>query len=73
MKQLSLGFLALSLVAAGAQSTPYYDPNALDYTLNGRFLVNPPTVVSVAGLPTPVLFALEPMLEGAKKNLPAIG
>jgi hypothetical protein len=70
MKELKVGILtslalAAGLLAATAQSVPYYDSDALDYSMNAQFLNNPPSVVSVAGLPTPVLTDLEPMLQGA--------
>ena len=70
MKKLTLGILApailaVGVVAATAQSVAYYDSNALDYSMNARFLNNPPRVVSVGGLPTPALLDLEPLLQGA--------
>lgn len=71
MKKLNSGImLALLILAAGmavavAQSAAFYDVNAMDYTLNARFLSNPPKVISVAGLPTPALTDLVPLLEGA--------
>jgi hypothetical protein len=70
MKELKVGLLAsfalaAGLIAAAAQSVPFYDSSALDYPLNGRFLSNPPKVLVVEGLPTPALLDLEPMLQGA--------
>ena len=70
MKKLTVSILApsivvASVVAAAAQSVSYYDINAMDYTLNAQFLNKPPTVLSVAGLPTPALTDLEPLLQGA--------
>ncbi len=67
MKRLTLSLLAppiLAVGAAAAQSATYYDINAMDYTLNARFPNNPPAVVSAAGLPTPALTDLEPLLQG---------
>jgi hypothetical protein len=70
MNDLQVSLLAALALAAGhiqaaAQSVPYYDIHALDYPLNARFLNNPPKVISVAGLPSPALTDLEPMLQGA--------
>ena len=70
MKKLTISILAaaiavIGVAAAAAQSASYYDPNALDYTLNGRFLVNPPRLISVAGVPTMTLTDLEPLAPGA--------
>jgi hypothetical protein len=70
MKELKVGLLAsfalaAALVAASAQSVPFYDSSALDYPLNAQFLNHPPSVLSVEGLPTPALLSLEPMLQGA--------
>ena len=57
MKKLNSGIILAPLIlAAGmadAQGAAFYDVNAMDYTLNARFLSNPPKVISVAGLPTP--------------------
>jgi hypothetical protein len=60
---LSTLILAAGVVTAGAQSVPYYDSGALDYTLNARF-VAPPKVISVAGLPTPTYTIIQPLLQG---------
>ena len=71
MKKLNSGIMLAPLIlAAGvavgiAQSAAYYDVNAMDYTLNARFLNSPPRVISVAGLPTPALTDLVPLLQGA--------
>jgi hypothetical protein len=70
MKKLTISIWAaviavVGVAVAAAQSTSYYDPNALDYTLNGRFLPNAPRVVSVAGVPTLTLTDLEPLGPGA--------
>jgi len=70
MKTLTVGILALPIMAAGvgvatAQTVPYYDSSALDYPLNAQFLSNPPKMLSVEGLPTPALLDLEPLLQGA--------
>ena len=70
MKKLKAGLLAslalaASLPAALAQSTTFYDSSALDYSMNALFLTNPPSVISVTGLPTPALIDLEPLLQGA--------
>jgi hypothetical protein len=70
MKDLKITFftalaIAAGLIAAAAQTVPYYDSNALDYPLNGQFLSNPPKVLSVEGLPTPALLDLQPLLQGA--------
>ena len=69
MKKLTVRILAILTLAAGvaaaaAQSSLYFDINAKDYSLNAQFN-NPPSVISAAGLPTPVLTDLEPMLQGA--------
>lgn len=69
MKKLTVSILAIPTMAAGvaaaaAQSSLYFDINAKDYSLNAQFN-NPPNVVSAAGLPTPALTDLEPMLQGA--------
>jgi hypothetical protein len=68
MKELKVGILtslalAAGLIASAAQSVPYYDSSALDYPLNVRFIASP-RVISVAGLPTPTLTVIEPMLQG---------
>jgi hypothetical protein len=70
MKQVTLSILAPAILAVGvaaaaAQSAAYYDSNALDYSMNALFLNTPPRVISVAGLPTPALLDLEPLLQGA--------
>ena len=64
MKKLSVSILVPSIVAAGAvvaaaQNVPYYD-----YPLNVQ-LTRPPTVISVAGLPTPTYTLIQPMLQGS--------
>ena len=69
MRELKVGILtslalAAGLIVAAAQSVLYYDSGALDYSLNAHFST-PPTVISVAGLPTPTWIIFDPMLQGA--------
>ena len=61
----TLAAFAASLIAASAQGVLFYDSSALDYSMNALFVNSPPTVISVAGLLTPALINLEPMLQGA--------
>jgi hypothetical protein len=70
MKRINVSILAAAIMAAGvvaavAQSAPYYDKYGMDYLLNAQFTNNPPLVVSAAGLPTLTLTDLEPTFQGA--------